>query len=135
MTMEDKVNDPGPDTAAHQLGETDLVSGRLAAIRGVLSEFDWDSGDRQAALERIEQIAAASRTASGTEPGGSATITQADLRTMLDALEVAADYKRDRAASCPDCDASPEDLCGTCESRLARAGEYDALAARIGRAR
>jgi hypothetical protein len=59
-------------------------------------------------------------------------LTPSDRRTVLDALDVAADCKRDRAASCPECDARPADLCGTCESRLARAGEYDALAARIG---
>jgi hypothetical protein len=55
-------------------------------------------------------------------------LTVAQLATVLDALEVAADAKRDTAASCPDCDASPADLCGTCEWRLARAKEYDALA-------
>ena len=63
---------------------------------------------------------------------GNLDLTQAEIATVLDALDVAADYKRDRAASCPDCDASPADLCGTCEWRLAVADEYDALAARIG---
>jgi hypothetical protein len=29
----------------------------LAGIRAVLAGFDWESGDRQLALERIEQIA------------------------------------------------------------------------------
>ena len=47
---------------------------------------------------------------------------------MLDALEVAAEYKPGRVATCPDCDASPAELCGTCEYRLSRAEEYDALA-------
>jgi hypothetical protein len=50
------------------------------------------------------------------------------LGTILDALDVAAEYKRDRAATCGDCEASPAELCGTCEWRLARADEYDALA-------
>ena len=55
-------------------------------------------------------------------------LTEAQRSTVLDALEVAAEYKRDRAANCPDCEASPAELCGTCEWRLARAEEYDALA-------
>jgi hypothetical protein len=59
---------------------------------------------------------------------GGAVLEAAQLGTVLDALDVAADYKRDRAAGCPDCDASPAELCGTCEWRLARADEYDALA-------
>jgi hypothetical protein len=49
--------------------------------------------------------------------------------TVLAALDVAADYKRDRAANCPDCETSPAELCGTCEWRLERAEGYDALAA------
>jgi hypothetical protein len=56
-----------------------------------------------------------------------ALLTGPQLATVLDALEVAADYKRDRAATCPDCEAHPADLCGTCEHRLATADEYDAL--------
>jgi hypothetical protein len=55
-------------------------------------------------------------------------LTDAQRDTVLDALDVAADYKRDRAATCPDCEASPAELCGTCEWRLAHADEYDALA-------
>lgn len=57
-----------------------------------------------------------------------ATLTHGQLGTILDALAVAAEYKRDRAAGCPDCEASPAALCGTCEWRLARADEYDTLA-------
>jgi hypothetical protein len=49
---------------------------------------------------------------------GARLLTAADTRTVLDALDVAADCKRDRVANCPDCDASPADLCGTYEWRL-----------------
>jgi hypothetical protein len=62
-----------------------------------------------------------------------AALDGAELSTVLAALDEAAEYKRDRAANCPDCDADPE-LCGTCEYRLGRAGEYDALAARLAEA-
>jgi hypothetical protein len=64
-----------------------------------------------------------------SQPAGpAASLTRDQLRTVLDALYVAADYKRDRASTCADCDASPADLCGTCEWRLAVADEYNALA-------
>ena len=59
---------------------------------------------------------------------GHTVLTPAQVATVLDALDVAADAKRDRAANCPDCEASPAELCGTCEWRLARAEGYDALA-------
>jgi hypothetical protein len=121
-------------TRASQPAERE--GGKLAAIRGVLDAFDWERDDRQYALERIEQIAAGSRTASGIEPGGSA-ITPADLRIVLDALDVAADYKRDRVDTCPDCTLAvlaltgqPE-RCPTCERRLTRADEYDVLAEQL----
>jgi hypothetical protein len=55
-------------------------------------------------------------------------LSEAQLATVLDALDMAADYKRDRAATCPDCEAHPAGLCDTCEYRLAAADEYDALA-------
>ena len=67
----------------------------------------------------------------GLIEGQAATLTGAQLSTVLDALDVAADYKRDRAANCPDCEASPAELCSTCEWRFARAVEYDALAATV----
>jgi hypothetical protein len=56
-------------------------------------------------------------------------LSDAETETVLDALDVAADAKRDAADVCGDCDARPDGaLCGTCEWRLARAGEYEALA-------
>jgi hypothetical protein len=35
---------------------TNVDSAKLAAVRGVLSNFDWDCDDRQYALEEIERI-------------------------------------------------------------------------------
>jgi hypothetical protein len=55
-------------------------------------------------------------------------LTEAQRTTVLDALDVAAGCKRGRAADCPDCEASPSELYSSCEYRLARADEYDALA-------
>jgi len=63
---------------------------------------------------------------------GNYTLSADETSTVLDALDVAADYKRDRAETCPDCDARPDGaLCGTCEWRLHLADEYDALAERL----
>jgi hypothetical protein len=39
------------------LAERQDEARQLAEIRGVLDGFQWESGDRQLALERIEQIA------------------------------------------------------------------------------
>ncbi len=50
---------------------------------------------------------------------------------VLDALDVAADYRRDGAANCPDCAVHPAELCSTCEWRLSSAEAYDHLAARL----
>ena len=61
----------------------------------------------------------------------SAQRTPGQLATVLDALDVAAGYKRARAATCPGREASPAELCGTCEWRLTRADEYDALRTRL----
>jgi len=33
--MEDKVNDPGPDTAAHRPGDDGLMSGWIAEVHGL----------------------------------------------------------------------------------------------------
>jgi hypothetical protein len=55
----------------------------------------------------------------------------ATLRTVLDALDVAADYKRDVAANCGECEVRPEGLCPTCESRLGAADAYDRVTAKL----
>jgi len=51
--------------------------------------------------------------------------------TMLAALDDAASGIRDRAAYCPDCGSHPADLCDGDADRLARADEYDRLAAQL----
>jgi hypothetical protein len=52
----------------------------------------------------------------------------ADRRTILAALDQAADDKRDRAANCPDC---TDQSCGTCQYRHQTAQAYDDVAARL----
>lgn len=120
--------------AALDHGEPGL--GRVAAVRALLDGFSgssWEVGETRNLIERIEQVANGSRTESCiTEADGSAYLTPGDLSVVLDALDVAGDELRCRAGICNDCDVTPAGLCATCESRMDRADEYDALAARLG---
>ena len=72
---------------------------------------------------------------SRTEPAPPEPATQdavtgptGDVKTLLAALDVAADDKRDRAAACTDCTTRS---CPTCESRLQHARAHDRLAAHL----
>jgi hypothetical protein len=64
------------------------------------------------------------------EPGSHDTVslTRADASTVVAALDIAADYKRDRAEMCADC---PDQSCPTCETRLRDARAYDGMAGRL----
>jgi len=50
------------------------------------------------------------------------------VKTLLVALDIAADYKRDRAELCADC---PGQSCPACELRLREAQAYDRLYAQL----
>ena len=56
------------------------------------------------------------------------TLTHAEVRTVLTSLDLAADWKRDRAETCAYC---PDQSCFTCELRLQDARAYDQLAVQI----
>ena len=59
-------------------------------------------------------------------PGPGTVIVSADqVKLLLAALDDAAEYKRDRAATCADCTDQP---CTTCQWRLHAADAYDHLA-------
>lgn len=66
-----------------------------------------------------------------TVPPGRA-LSPGQMRTVLDALDVAAEYKRERVAGCPDCEVHPAGLCTTCEMRLEQADAYGRVAGEIG---
>jgi hypothetical protein len=64
-----------------------------------------------------------------TEPGpsdpdadDSVILTGAEVNTVVGALDIAADYKRDRTAACAAC---ADQTCLTCQSRLRDAQAYD----------
>jgi len=67
---------------------------------------------------------------SRTEPAAqdAVTVPAGEVKTLLAALDIAADYKRDRAAACADCTSQS---CPTCQSRLQNARAYDRLAAHL----
>ena len=52
------------------------------------------------------------------------TVPASEIKTLIAALTIAADYKRDRAEMCADC---ADQSCPTCESRLRDAQAYDHL--------
>ena len=66
------------------------------------------------------------------EPSGpdadAVILTDAEVSTVVAALDIAADYKRDRAAACADC---ADQTCPACQSRLRDAGAYDQMATQM----
>jgi len=64
-----------------------------------------------------------------TPAGQDAVLVPADqVKNLLAALDIAADYKRDRAELCADCTGQ---TCPACESRLRDAQAYDHLSAQL----
>lgn len=55
-------------------------------------------------------------------------LTGTEVGPVVAALDLAADYKRDRAETCADC---ADRSCPACHSRLAEAQAYDRIAARM----
>jgi len=53
------------------------------------------------------------------------------VKTFVSALDIAADYQRDRAKLCADCTSQS---CPACESRLRDAQAYDRLSAQLDQA-
>jgi hypothetical protein len=65
---------------------------------------------------------------SSREADDAVILTGAEVTTVTAALDIAADYKRDRAAACADC---ADQSCLTCQSRLRDAGAYDQMATQM----
>jgi hypothetical protein len=64
----------------------------------------------------------------GQDSRDAVIIPASDRKTMLIALDIAADHMRDRAEMCPDC---PDQSCTACQARLRDARACDQLADRI----
>ncbi len=61
-------------------------------------------------------------------PEPATAVTSVARRTILAALDEAAEHKRDLAANCADC---ADQSCGSCEFRLAAAREYEGVASQL----
>jgi hypothetical protein len=70
----------------------------------------------------------AERGPSDPDADDAVILAGAELRTVVGALNIAADYKRDRAAACADC---ADQICLTCQSRLRDAQAYDQMVAQM----
>jgi hypothetical protein len=100
--------------------EWSLWASRLAAAVCQLLEFADDQG-------------ASLRAATFVLPDGSATLSPADLDTVLGALADSAGWHEYRASlTCPDCDVSPDGLCDEHAQALDLAGIYGSVARRLG---
>jgi hypothetical protein len=62
---------------------------------------------------------------SGPDSRNAVIVPASELKTVLAALDIAADYKRDRAEMCTDC---PDQSCPDCQTRLHDAQAYDQIA-------
>jgi hypothetical protein len=65
---------------------------------------------------------------SGPEADDAVILTDAEVSTVVAAFDIAADYKRDRAAACANC---ADQTCLTCQSRLRDADAYDQMATQM----
>jgi ferredoxin len=121
-------------------------------VLDVMERHGFRRGDNQHAGQAIELIRNMARTYEGTldapvgpyvvvpsspptapQPPGPAgqdarIVSAGQAKTLLAALDEAAEYKRDRAATCADC---ADQSCGTCQWRLQAAEAYDTLAAQL----
>jgi ferredoxin len=127
-------------------GDDRLTWGFITDVLDVMERHGYHHGDNEHTGQAIGLIRDVARIYEGTldaprggyvvvpsspptasqPPGQPAVIVSADqVKTVLAALDDAAEYKRDRAETCADCG---DQSCTTCEWRLRTAGAYDQLA-------
>jgi hypothetical protein len=107
-----------------------LLMRECAELRRLLSQALDVIAEDASALEE----ARAALLSSYAQPA--VTLGQDQAAIALEALEVAAEYRRFRASvTCQACADHPAELCDDHQADLDEADEYDALAARIGGAR
>jgi hypothetical protein len=105
---------------------------KLAAIREVLARWDADAIGTTDALERIEEIAGATGTATGPELSGGAYISADDLSAVLGHALADAIAYRDPAGTCTYCDEHPAGLCEDHAADLDKTDAYLSLARQLG---
>ena len=124
----------------------------ILEVLGVMERHGYHSGDDQHAGQAIGLIQDVARIYEGTQdtPPGSYVVVPssqpttpqpprlpavilpaAEVKTLLAALDEAAEYKRDRAETCADC---ADQSCATCQWRLQAADAYDQMAGQMSQA-
>jgi hypothetical protein len=124
----------------------------ILEVLNVMERHGYHSGDDQHAGQAIGLIQDVARIYEGTQdaPPGSYVVVPssqptapqppgppvvivpaAEVKTLLAALDEAAEYKRDRAQTCADCTGQS---CTTCQWRLPAADAYDQIAGQMNQA-
>ena len=127
-------------------GDDRLTWGFITDVLDVMERHGYHHGDNEHTGQAIGLIRDVARIYEGTmdaprggyvvvpsaqptaplPPGQPAIVLPADqVKTLLAALDDAAEYKRDRAQTCADC---TDQSCTTCQWRLQTAGAYDQVA-------
>jgi hypothetical protein len=133
-------------------GDDRFTWGLISDVFGVLERHGYHRHDNQhtgQALEGIFDLAyvyegardispgtylQAAPSAPHPEPGPSdpdadaVILTDAEVSTVVAALDIAADYKRDHVAACATC---ADQSCPTCQSRLRDAQVFDQMATKM----
>jgi hypothetical protein len=123
-----------------------LTWGFIIDVLDVMERHGYHRGDHEHTSQAIGLIGDVARIYEGTldAPSGGYVVVPSsqpttpqppsrpriivaagEVKTLLAALDDAAEYKRDRAETCADCTGQS---CTTCEWRLQTAGAYDQLA-------
>ena len=117
----------------------------ITQVMGVLDRHGYIRGDRQHVAHAVGTIIDLARIYEGTpdhqppspqlapDPPGpdgqdAVIVSAGEVKTLLAALNDAAEYKRDRAETCADC---ADQSCTTCQWRLHAARDYDQIAAQM----
>jgi hypothetical protein len=106
----------------------DQHTGRAVLLISDLAHIYEGALDHPFGPYRNEPSPSRIEPAPGPAAQDAVTVPAAEVKTLVAALDLAADYKRDRAAACADCTSQ---TCPTCQSRLQHAQAYDRLAAHL----
>jgi hypothetical protein len=118
-----------PERHGHARSD-DQHTGQAAGLIGDLARIYEGTQDHPADAHLITAPSSLPAQAEhrGQDRHDAVTLTGAGVSTVTAALDIAADYKRDRAEMCNDC---ADQSCPTCQSRHRDAQAYDHLAAQI----
>ena len=129
-----------------------LTWGFILEVLDVMERHGYRRSDNQHTGQAIGLIGDVARIYEGTldaPPGGyvavpssqptapqppgppAVIVSAAEVKTLLAALDEAAEYKRDRAETCADC---ADQSCTTCQWRLQAADAYDQMAGQMSQA-